>query len=356
MKKLLRKLFEPRAKKTTAGEIAKRFGLELRGDAKMKIEGIAPIADAKAGDASFYSTERNTTAFKILPVEVLENTKATTILLQPENAGHAPKDATLLISEHPRADVVKILDFLYAEPKKRGISLDAIIARGVFFRRKRSVYIAPFAVIERGAVIEENVQIMSGAYIGRNSRIGKNTIIHSNAVIENATIGDDCVIHSGAAIGKDGFGFTRQNGKNVFITHAGRVIIGNRVSIGANSCVDRGALTDTQIGEGTKIDNLVQIGHGVVIGSECFAAAGVGIAGGCVIGDRVLIGGHVGVSNGVHIADGAEIGAQSGLLRNVGAGEKWLGYPAYPAMEYLRMMAWLNNQAKKKPSEKKVKK
>ncbi|MDR1071754.1 MAG: UDP-3-O-(3-hydroxymyristoyl)glucosamine N-acyltransferase [Rickettsiales bacterium] len=347
MKKLLRKLFGPRARKTTAGEIAKRFGLKVRGDAKTKIEGIAPIADAKAGDASFYSTERNSTAFKILPLDVLKNTKASTILLQPENAGYAPAGATLLISEHPRADVVKIMDFLYSEPKKRGISLDAIIARGVFFRRKRSVYIAPFAVIERGASIEENAQIMSGAYIGRNCRIGKNTIVHANAVIENATIGDDCVIHSGAAIGKDGFGYTRQNGKNIFIPHAGRVILGNRVSVGANSCIDRGALTDTQIGDGTKIDNLVQIAHGVIIGKECFAAAGVGIAGGCVIGDRVLMGGHVGISNGIKIGDDAEIGAQSGILRDIPAGEKWLGYPAYPAMEYLRMMAWLKNQTKK---------
>jgi UDP-3-O-[3-hydroxymyristoyl] glucosamine N-acyltransferase len=347
MKKILLKLFGPRVKKTTAGEIAKKFGLKLQGDPKTLITGIAPIADAKKGDIAFYSTERNSEAFRILPIETLEKTKASVIIIQPENINHAPKDAVLLITEHPRAEVVKVLDFIFSEPKKRGISLDAIVARGVFFRRKKSVYIAPFAVIERGASIEENVQIGSGAYIGRNCRIGKNTIIHPNAVVENATIGDDCIIHNGASIGKDGFGYTRQNGRNVFIPHAGRVLIGNRVSVGANSCIDRGALTDTQIGDGTKIDNLVQIAHGVIIGKECFAAAGVGIAGGSVIGDRVMLGGNVGVSNGIHVGNDAEIGAKSGLLRNVPAGEKWFGYPALPAMESMRMVAWLRKNAKK---------
>jgi UDP-3-O-[3-hydroxymyristoyl] glucosamine N-acyltransferase len=351
MMKILKRLFGPRVKKTTAGEIAKMFGMELRGDPKTVISGIAPIADAKNGDIAFYSTERNSDVFKILPIEVLENTKASVIIVQPENIGHVPESAALLITEHPRAEVVKVLDFIFSEPRKRGISLDAIIARGVYFRKKKSVYIAPFAVIERGAVIEENVQIMSGAYIGRNCRIGKNTVIHPNAVIENATIGDDCVIHNGASIGKDGFGFTRQEGKNVFIPHAGRVIIGNRVSIGANSCVDRGALTDTQIGEGTKIDNLVQVAHGVIIGKECFLAAEVGLAGGVVIGDRVLIGGQAGIPNGIHIGDDVELAAKSGPIKSVKAGERLFGWPAFPAMESMRMTAWVRKNALNKKAE-----
>jgi len=345
IKRILIKLFGPRVKKTTAGEIAKMFGLELSGDPKTVISGIAPIADAKAGDIAFYSTEQNHETFRILPIDVLKNTKATTIILQPENKKFAPTGAALLITEHPRAEVVKVLDFIFAEPRKRGISLDAIIARGVYFRRKRSVYIAPFAVIEKGAVIEEDVQIMSGAYIGRNCRIGKNTIIHPNAVIENATIGEDCVIHAGASVGKDGFGYTRQDGKNVFIPHAGRVVIGNRVSIGANSCIDRGALTDTQIGDGTKIDNLVQIAHGVIVGKECFLAANVGISGGVVIGDRALLAGGVGIANKVRIGEGVNIGGGSGVMKNIPAGETWIGYPALPATENLRMTAWLRKNA-----------
>jgi UDP-3-O-[3-hydroxymyristoyl] glucosamine N-acyltransferase len=348
MKKILMRLFGPRIKKTTAGEIAKKFGLDLQGKAETVVSGIAPIADAKPGDIAFYSTERNSTAFKILPISVLENTKASTIIIQPENIPHAPKGATLLVTDSPRSEVVKVLDFIFTEPAKRGISLDAIIAHGVFFKKKKTVFIAPFAIIEKGAVIEENVQIMSGVYIGKNCRIGKNTIIHPNVVIENATIGEDCVIHNGASIGKDGFGFTRQDGKNVFIPHAGRVIIGNSVSIGANSCVDRGVMTDTQIGDDTKIDNLVQVAHGVIIGKGCFMASEVGLAGGVVIGNHVLIGGQTGISNGIHVGDDAEIGGKSMLFKNVPAGERWFGNPALPAMESMRMTAWLRRQVKQK--------
>ena len=346
MKRLLMKLFGPKVKKTTAGEIAKKIGLKLQGDGKTPITGVAPIADAKAGDISFYSTERNSTAFKILPIEVLQNTKASVILLQPENVKHAPEGAVLLVSERPRAEVVKILDFIFAEPPKRGISLDAIIARGVYFRKKKTVYIAPFAIIEKGAVIEDNVQIMSGAYIGRNCRIGKNTVIHANAVIENATIGDDCVIHNCASVGKDGFGFTVQDGKNVFIPHAGRVVIGNSVSIGAGTCIDRGVMTDTVIGDDTKIDNLCQIAHGVVVGKGCFLAAMVGIAGGAIVGDRVLIGGQAGISNKVKIGNGAEIAGTSAVFKDIPDGERWGGTPALPVMETLRMAAALRRLAR----------
>ena len=345
MKRLLQRFFGPKSKKTTAGEIAGKFGLELSGDSKTAVLGIAPIADAGPGQITFYSTERNNDAFRILPISVLKNTKASTIVIQPENVPHAPKGATLLITERPRAEVVKIMDFLFTEPPKRGISPDALVARGVVFRRKKSVYIAPFVLIERGAVIDENVSIGAGAYIGRNCYIGKNTVIHPNAVVENATIGEDCVIHNGASVGKDGFGFTVQDGKNVFIPHAGRVIIGNRVSIGANSCVDRGVMADTRIGAGTKLDNLVQIAHGVVIGRECFAASGVAIAGGAVIGDRVMLGGGVGIANKIHIGDGASIAAMSGVMRDVAPGEKAFGYPAFPIMESMRMTAWLRKQA-----------
>ncbi|MDR1826505.1 MAG: UDP-3-O-(3-hydroxymyristoyl)glucosamine N-acyltransferase [Rickettsiales bacterium] len=348
IKRLLLKLFGPRIKKTSAGEIADMFGLELKGDRATVISGIAPIADAKSGDIAFYSTERNHDTFRILPLEVLKNTKASVIIVQPENVQHAPKGAALLITERPRAEVVKVLGFIFAEPRKRGISLDAIIARGVYFRKRRSVYVAPFAIIEKGAVIEEDVQVMSGAYIGRNCQIGKNTIVHPNAVIENATIGENSVIHSGACIGKEGFGYTVQDGKTVFIPHAGRVVIGNEVSIGANSCVDRGMITDTKIGDGTKIDNLVQIAHGVVVGKNCFLAAGVGLAGGVVVGDRVFMGGHVGIANGLKIGDDVKIAGQSGLMRSVPAGEEWLGNPAFPARESLRMTAWVRKNAIKK--------
>ena len=309
MKNLLRMLFGPRANKTTAGELAKKFGLELRGNPNEPVKGVAPIAEAKAGQLAFYSTERNSAAFKILPIDVLKNTKATVILVQPEQIENAPKGATLLVTDSPRGNIVKILGVIYAEKPRFGVSYFSVVERGVFFRKKRSNYIGQFATVERGAVLEEGVKIYPGAFIGRNVVLGANTVVHSGAHKENATIGSDCVINANAVIGKDGFGYTRQNGKNVFIPHVGRVVLGNRVSVGANSCIDRGAMIDTIVGDGTKIDNLCQVAHGVIIGKECFLASGVGIAGGAVIGDRVLLGGHTGVSNGIHIGDDVEIGA-----------------------------------------------
>lgn len=346
-KNLLRKIFGPRGKKITAGELAKKFGLELKGKASEVVSGVAPIADAKAGQLAFYSTERNSNAFKILPIEVLEQTKASVILLQREQIKHAPKGATLLITDSPRGNIVKILGEIYAEKPRFGVSYFATIERGVFFRKKRTVYVGQYATIEKGAVIEEGVKIYPGAFIGRNVILGANTVVHTGAHIENATIGSDCVINANAVIGKDGFGYTRQNGKNVFIPHTGRVVLGNRVSVGANTCIDRGAMTDTVVGDGTKIDNLCQIAHGVVIGKECFLAAGVGLAGGVVVGDRVLLAGQVGVPNGIRIGDEAEIGAKSGVFRNVPAGEKWMGMPAGPGIEFFRHYAWVKKNMKK---------
>lgn len=346
MMNIIKSLFMPAASKTSAGALAAKFGLELRGDANAPVRGVAPIADARAGQLAFYSTEQNSNAFKILPISVLENTRATVILLQPEQVEHAPKGATLLITNSPRGNIVKILGEIYREKPRFGISKSAHIERGVFFRKKRSIYVGQFATIERGAVIEPNVKIYPNVFIGRNVTIGRGTIIHSGAHIENATIGEDCVINSGAVIGKDGFGYTRQDGHNVFIPHVGRVVIGNRVSVGANSCIDRGAMTDTTVGDGTKIDNLCQIAHGVVVGRECFLASGVGLAGGVVVGDRALLGGHVGVANGVHIGNDVSVGANSGVFRNIPDGQSHMGYPAGPGTEFMRHYAWLRKNAK----------
>lgn len=342
----IKSLFMPTATKTTAGQLAEKFGLELQGNPETIICGVAPIADAKPGQLAFYSTEQNSAAFKILPIDVLKNTRASVILVQPEQVKNAPKGATLLITETPRGNIVKILGEIYREKPRYGISKKATVERGVFFRKRKTVYVGQYATIEKGAVIEEDVKIFPGAFIGRNVSIGKGTVIQTGAHIENATIGSDCVINAGAVIGKDGFGYTRQNGHNIFIPHVGRVIIGDRVSIGANTCVDRGAMTDTQIGDGTKIDNLCQIAHGVIIGKECFLAGGVGLAGGVIVGDRALLAGQVGIANGVKIGNDAEIGAHSGVFRNVPEGQKHMGYPAGPGTEFMRHYAWIRKQLK----------
>ncbi|MBR4507120.1 MAG: UDP-3-O-(3-hydroxymyristoyl)glucosamine N-acyltransferase [Alphaproteobacteria bacterium] len=347
MLKIIEILFGPRGTKTTAGELADKFGLELRGDRAAIVRGVAPIADAKAGQLAFYSTEQNSSAFKILPIDVLKNTKATVILLQPAQIKDAPAGATLLVTDSPRGNIVKILGEIYKEKARFGIDVDSHVERGVFFRSRKTNYVGQYATIERGAVIEPDVKIYPGAYIGRNVTLGRGTVVYGGAHIENATIGAECVINANAVIGKNGFGYTRQNGHNVFIPHVGRVVLGDRVSVGANTCIDRGAMTDTIVGDGTKIDNLCQIAHGVVIGQECFLAAGTGLAGGTVVGNRVLLAGQVGVSNGVHIGDDAEVGAKSGVFKNIPSGTKSMGYPAGVGMEFFRHYAWLRKHANK---------
>jgi UDP-3-O-[3-hydroxymyristoyl] glucosamine N-acyltransferase len=347
MLKIIESLFGPRGIKTTAGELAKKFGLELRGDENTVVRGVAPIADARPGQLAFYSTEQNSAAFKILPIDVLRNTRASVILLQPAQIDDAPKGATLLITDTPRGNIVKILGEIYREKPRFGISPDAHVERGVYFRSRKTNYIGQYATVERGAVIEPGVKIYPGAYIGRNVTLGRDTVVFSGAHIENATIGAECVINANAVIGKSGFGYTRQNGHNVFIPHVGRVVLGDRVSIGSNSCIDRGAMTDTVVGEGTKIDNLCQIAHGVIVGKECFLASGVGLAGGSVIGDRVLLGGQVGVANGIHVGDDVEVGAKSGVLRNLESGTRAMGYPAGAGMEFFRHYAWMKKHVNK---------
>jgi len=346
MNALLMKLFGPKAKVTTAGALAEKFGLELRGDPAAEIRAVAPIADAAAGHLTFYSTERNAAAFKILPVETLENTKASVIVVQPEFASKAPSGAALLITDSPRGAMVKILNEIYAPAKRRGISRQAHIESGVFFRDRASVYVGPFVTIRRGAVIEAGVTIDSGAYIGGSAIIGRNCEISANAFVDNTTMGADCVIKPCAVIGCAGFGYTRQDGKNVFLPHAGRVVLGDRVDVGSNSIVDRGMMADTVIGEGTKIDSACYVGHGVVVGKECFLAGGTGLAGGVVAGDYVLFGAQSGISNKVHIGDNAEIGAKSGVFQNVPAGTRAFGYPATNGIEFMRMFAWTRKQIK----------
>ncbi|MBD5400544.1 UDP-3-O-(3-hydroxymyristoyl)glucosamine N-acyltransferase [bacterium] len=346
MLNVIKSLFMPRGATVTAGELAEKFGLKLQGDAATIVRGVAPIADARPGQLAFYSTEQNSAAFRILPIDVLRNTRASVILLQPDQVADAPAGATLLITDTPRGNIVKILGEIYREPPRYGIDRRAVIERGVFFRKKKTVYVGQFATIERGAVIEADVKIYPGAYIGKNVTIGRGTIVQTGAHIENATIGAECVINAGAVIGKDGFGYTRQDGHNVFIPHTGRVVLGDRVSVGANTCIDRGAMTDTRVGDGTKIDNLCQIAHGVVVGAECFLASGVGLAGGTVVGDRALLGGHVGIANGVHIGNDAEVGAQSGVFRNIPDGQRYMGYPAGPGTEFMRHYAILRRMAK----------
>lgn len=206
----------------------------------------------------------------------------------------------------------------------------------------KSAFIDETAIIGENVAIGPNVMIGPGVVIGAGSKIG------AGVSISHALIGKDVSILPGARIGQSGFGFVAGPDGLVKVPQLGRVVINDGVEIGANSTIDRGALEDTVIGQRTKIDNLVQIGHNVRIGSNCIIAAQSGISGSCVIGDGVMMGGQVGLADHLTIGDGAMIAAGAGLMRDVPPGEKWGGRPGRPAKDWLRETAVLAKMAKKR--------
>jgi len=217
------------------------------------------------------------------------------------------------------------------------ISADARLEDGVDL--SPGVVIGPGAHVGRGTRIGANTVIGPGVAIGRDCRIG------SNVSISFALIGDRVMIYSNTAIGEAGFGATLGPKGIIDIPQLGRVLIQDGVTLGANVAVDRGAYDDTTIGENTKIDNLVHIGHNVRIGRNCVLAAFVGISGSVTIGDGARFGGRAGIADHVTIGDGAQIGGAAGVLKDIPAGEIWSGYPAQPLRKWLREVNWLSKAA-----------
>ncbi|WP_411820337.1 UDP-3-O-(3-hydroxymyristoyl)glucosamine N-acyltransferase [Hyphococcus formosus] len=211
-----------------------------------------------------------------------------------------------------------------------------------------SIKVDTTAIVSKDAKIASGVSIGPNVTVGPSVEIGDNTVIDADATITHALIGANVHVLPGARIGQSGFGFTQGDSGLVKVPQLGRVIIGDDVEIGANTTIDRGALADTVIGKGTKIDNLVQIGHNVTLGQYCIIAAQTGISGSCTIGDGVLMGGQVGLADHLNIGDGAQIAAGSGLMHDIPAGEKWGGSPAKPVKQWLREVAALTRLTKRR--------
>lgn len=257
-----------------------------------------------------------------------------------------PQGVIVLISDNPKIAFIKLNEFMYSEKMpEAGIDASAKIASSA--KIGKNCHIGANVVIEDNVDIGDNCIIEANVLIHHDCKIGSNCRIGSNASIAYSIIGNNCYIYTGARIGFDGFGFQLMNYQHHRIPQLGRVIIGNDVEIGANSCIDRGALEDTVIGDGCRIDNLVQIAHNDKLGRGCVVVAQVGIAGSCTLGDFVVLGGQVGLADHLNIGSGAQIAAQSGAMRDVEAGAVVMGSPCVPFKDFMRQVSFLQRNSKK---------
>jgi UDP-3-O-[3-hydroxymyristoyl] glucosamine N-acyltransferase len=262
-----------------------------------------------------------------------------------------PDEVNVLCTRKPYPAFVEVARRLYAQALRpsplfeaAGVAATATIHPSA--RLESGVTIEPGAVIGPRAEIGAATLVGPGAVIGPNVHIGRDCTIGSHVTIVHALIGDRVIIHPGCRIGQDGFGYVPGPAGHLKVPQIGRVIIQDSVEIGANTTIDRGGMRDTVIGEGTKIDNLVQIGHNVTIGRHCVLASQVGISGSAVIGDGVMMGGQVGIADHVTIGAGTALAAQSGVMHDTPPGARWMGYPAKPVKQFFREFAVLERLAR----------
>jgi UDP-3-O-[3-hydroxymyristoyl] glucosamine N-acyltransferase len=313
------------------GQIALAVGGAAECDGRM-LSGLAPLHSATDGDISFVKGGRYRGA--------LEHTKAGAVIVPPELVDAVPPSCMPIVSTTPdEAWASAAAMFHPVWPCRPGIHPSACVAPDALV--DDSAEIGAFACVEAGAEIGPRCRVASYAYIGGGVRLGEDCRVGVSASITHAELGARVFVFAGVRIGEQGFGFSWTKHGFVTAPQLGRVLIGDDVEIGANTTIDRGSVQDTVIGAGTRIDNLVQIGHNVRIGRNCVIVAQVGIAGSTVLDDFVQVGGQAALADHLHIGAGTKIGAQAGLIADAPAGAVLLGSPAQPRGEFFRQVAML---------------
>ncbi|MDQ3519661.1 MAG: UDP-3-O-(3-hydroxymyristoyl)glucosamine N-acyltransferase [Gemmatimonadota bacterium] len=315
----------------TADAIAALVGGKLVGDGKVEVRGVAPLDRAVANEISFLGMA------KYAPM--LAATRAGVILVSPALAEVAGGPSSRILVDRPHEAMLALIPELYEVPvTPPGIHPTAVLGRGV--RIGSDVFIGPYAVIGDDVVLGDRVLVGSHCVLGSGVTVGEDThLLSSVTLYAGAVVGARARLHSGVRVATDGFGYVFKDGAHQKLQHVGRCVIGDDVEIGANSTIDRGSIDDTVVGAGTKIDNLVHVGHNVRIGRMCLIMAQVGIAGSARIEDGCILAGQAGIGGHVTIGKGARIGGQSGVFGDVPAGEAWSGYPARPHKDSLRAHA-----------------
>jgi UDP-3-O-[3-hydroxymyristoyl] glucosamine N-acyltransferase len=313
-------------------------------DPDIEIKDVRPLDAAVQGDLSFLDNR------KYAPL--LATTSASACLVAPKFASQVPAGTVSLVTPEPYRGFAKALALFYPsalKPKTAGDGAGAIASHiHPTASLEADVLVEPGAVIGPEARIGEGTTIAAGSVIGYRVHVGRRSYIGPNVSLTHALVGNGVTIHAGVAIGQDGFGFAMGRAGHLKVPQIGRVIIQDGVEIGANSTVDRGALRDTVIGEGTKIDNLVQIGHNVLIGRHCIIVSQTGISGSSELGDFVALGGQVGVVGHVKIGAGAQIAGSSNVRGDVPPGARWGGTPAKPVRQWFRELTLVRQLAERK--------
>ena len=315
----------------TLKEIAEFLGGEIVGDPNMIITGVCGIKEAKNGDITFVANPKY--------LGLMDNTEASAIITSLEvKEGPRP----IIRIENPSLAFARMVSLIAPSEVQhpKGIHPTAIIGEDV--RLGKDVAIGAYVVIADGVEIADGTVIYAGCYIGHFTKIGKDCLIYPNvSVRERVVIGNKVVVHSGTVIGSDGFGFAAVKGMHQRIPQIGTVIIEDDVDIGSNVTIDRARFDKTVIGKGTKIDNLVQIAHNVIIGQNSIIVAQAGISGSTTIGNGVILAGQAGIVGHINIGDGAVVAAQAGVTKSVPAKTKVSGYPAKPHSIAKRVNAYV---------------
>ncbi len=316
----------------TAEAIAQILDGQVEGDKAVLLSNFGKIETAQAGDLTFLSNPKYE--------QFLYTTKASAVLVKADYICKEPISTTLIRVEDPYAGLASLLRLVDQQmnPKREGIDSQAIIDPSAKIGEK--CYIASHVTIEADVIIEDGVQIYPNTFIGRGSHIGANSLIYSNVSIYYATeIGRNCVVHSGAVIGADGFGFAPTFSGYEKIPQIGSVILEDNVEIGANTCVDRAAIGHTIIRQGTKLDNLVQIAHNCDIGANNVLAGQVGIAGSSKTGAWCQLGGQVGIAGHLTLGERVKLSAKTGVISDVASDSVLFGVPATDTRQAMRQVA-----------------
>jgi UDP-3-O-[3-hydroxymyristoyl] glucosamine N-acyltransferase len=310
--------------------------LAVEGDASRVISDVAALDQAGPGDLTFLDNPKY--------LDALKSTRAAAALVAPRHAHACPPGCAALLVRDPYRAMAAVMARLFPTAVKPGSMFDETGVSSTArvhptARLETGVIVDPGAVIGRGAEIGAGTIIGPNAVIGPEVRIGRDGAVGASTTIVAALIGDRVIIHPGAHIGQDGFGFALGPRGHLKVPQVGRVVIQDDVEIGAGVTIDRGANRDTVIGEGAKIDNLVQIGHNVVIGRHAVLVSQSGVSGSSVIGDFAALGGQAGIAGHLRIGAGAQVAAAAGVMTDIPAGERWGGAPAKPIREFFREVA-----------------